>query len=194
MSLPNVPHAAEHIATAAWHGIVGMAIVNPDGVLTAANPRLCHVLEYTERELSGKHFREITAPSDQITDEVEFGLLVSGQIDHYELAKTWVSKRQRMIAGNLFVQRMETGEIVFAVAQVVESSSPEQSAAITCMVRAMMIDILDKKGLTVAREEVEDNAPWYRNTKLLIAVGTVWPAIAFFGWVIFQIAKLIDPS
>ena len=198
MTLPNaVPNAAKHIAEAAWNGIVGMAIADHDGRMIAANPHFCHLLEYTEREIVGKHFREITAPADQATEELEFSLLLSGQIDKYELAKTWISKRQRMIAGNILVQRMENGDIVFAIAQVVESQSPEQIEAIAIMVQTMMKDVLASKGMKIVNAEDDSkqkSTPWYRDMVFLTAVGTVWPVVFFIGWVLFKIAKLIEGS
>lgn len=191
--LPAIPGVESMIAETAWSGLVGMAITDNTGIVLAANERLCGLLEYTERELVGRHFRDITIPSDQRADEQAFADLMANKFPHYCMAKTWIGKRQKLIAGTMYVQRHEHG-CIFAVSQAVQAQSPEQSAAMTETIRMFMDDILSRQGLQIVPQLPSSGAVWYKNWAVLGAIGAAWPILVFLLWVGYQIAKLIEMS
>lgn len=191
--LPAIPGVETMIAETSWSGLIGMAITDDKGIVLAANERLCGLLEYTERELVGRHFRDITIPSDQRADEQAFGDLMAGKFPHYCMSKTWIGKRQKLIAGTMYVQWHEQSS-VFAVAQVVQAQSPEQSAAMTETIRMFMDDILSRQGLQIVPQVPSSSAVWYKNWAVLGAIGAAWPVVVFLFWVSYQIAKLIEMS
>ncbi|HEX9111145.1 MAG TPA: PAS domain S-box protein [Terriglobales bacterium] len=90
------------------HAAVGIEQVATDGRLLMVNPALCHMLGYSESELLGKRFVDITHPDDR---EREAGLLeamLRGDRDSYEIEKrylhrdgssVWVSLTSSLVNG-----------------------------------------------------------------------------------------------
>lgn len=193
-SLPNVPDAAEKIAMAAWNGIVGMAISSEDGTLLAVNEHFAELLGYSPRQMVGMHFRQITAPADQADDEREFGLLVSGEISHYQIDKSWIGKRNQQIAGTLFVRRAKSGEIVFAIAQIVQSQSPEQIESMRILMQGMLDEVLSRQGYRIVEAEHDNTSrrPWHRSWQAWSVIFTAWPAISLLLWFLYKLIRLVD--
>ena len=59
-----IPGGEEAFRKAFDHAPVGMALSDPDSRFLVVNKSLCEMLGYSERELLGKTYREITHPDD----------------------------------------------------------------------------------------------------------------------------------
>lgn len=82
---------------------VGMAIVAPDHTLLQVNPALCQTFGYTEAELVGRTFDQITHPDDLPANLEQFNRLMQGEIDYYHLEKRYIHKQGHIVWGLLSV-------------------------------------------------------------------------------------------
>jgi PAS domain S-box-containing protein len=69
---------------------VGMAVVALDGRWLEINLALCNITGYSEAELLGKTFQDITHPDDLERDLEQARRLVAGHIGRYQLEKRYV--------------------------------------------------------------------------------------------------------
>jgi len=82
-------------------GPVGMALVGSDHRLIEVNPALCGLLGYSERELTGMRFADITHPEDIERDARSAEQLFKGEIPSYSLEKRYVRKDGEQIWAHL---------------------------------------------------------------------------------------------
>ena len=100
---------------------IGTAILDSKGYFLEVNEKLCEMLEYTEVELIGKHFNDITVPSDQKADLEMARKVVAGEIDHYTMTKTYIKKSGYPIQIDLLVYAVtrEDGDFELFLSQMV---------------------------------------------------------------------------
>jgi PAS domain S-box-containing protein len=72
------------------HAPIGMAVVAPDGRWTMVNRALCRITGYSEAELLGPAFHEVTRPGDLAADLAQVQALLAGEGDSYEMEKRYV--------------------------------------------------------------------------------------------------------
>jgi PAS domain S-box-containing protein len=194
-SLHNIGEIEKHIAQAAWCGPSGICVVDRDGKIMAANEHMCRILNYTEREMVGKHFNEFTLAKDQSSDAAEFESLIRGDKDYYHMDKTWIGKLNTPISGHLYAARCESNDVVFAVSQVIEGLSPQHAVAFAVMVRSMMEDWLQTQGLHLRKKS--EGAAWHREPIVwaaLAGAGAAWPIVIFLIGLIRRIADVLYPG
>ncbi|HJQ29615.1 MAG TPA: EAL domain-containing protein [Rubrobacter sp.] len=80
---------------------IGMALVTAEGRLLESNPALQEMLGYTDEELRGMHFADLTHPDDVAADAACFEELVAGDIDRFRLEKRYVRKDGSLMWGGL---------------------------------------------------------------------------------------------
>ncbi|MFW5402335.1 diguanylate cyclase [Yersinia sp. 1252 StPb PI] len=68
---------------------VGMALVSLEGYWLRVNPRICEILQYSERELMGRTFQDITHPDDLNTDLSLLKQLLDNEINTYSIEKRY---------------------------------------------------------------------------------------------------------
>jgi PAS domain S-box-containing protein len=71
---------------------IGMALVGMDGSWLRVNDSLCRIVGYSEQELLGKTFQDITHPDDLQSDMDFVAQLLAGEIDHYQKEKRYFHK------------------------------------------------------------------------------------------------------
>lgn len=77
---------------------VGMAQADPStGRFVGVNQRLCEITGYSEGELLGLSFPELTHPEDRAQDFRIFQLMVSGERPEYSSEKRYVRKDGRVV-------------------------------------------------------------------------------------------------
>lgn len=105
--------------TAFDHAPIGLSTISADGRFTQVNRSLCDLLGYSESELLGLTFQDITHPDD-LDDDLELARrLFSGQIDTYQLEKRYLRKDGHPIWIELTASAVrEDGQPRYALAQV----------------------------------------------------------------------------
>ena len=74
------------------HAPIGMSLVAEDGRFIQVNRALCDLVGYSEEELLGKTFHDITHPEDVANNLELFERLWAGEIDDYQLEKRYLRK------------------------------------------------------------------------------------------------------
>ncbi|HTH15231.1 MAG TPA: EAL domain-containing protein [Magnetospirillum sp.] len=82
---------------------VGVVLSESDGRLAQANPAFCAMVGYSEAELVGKHFSEISHPEDAGRNEALRAEMLAGGRDSYHLTKRYIAKDGRVVWGQLTV-------------------------------------------------------------------------------------------
>jgi PAS domain S-box-containing protein len=97
---------------------VGMSHTTPDGHFLRVNQRYCDIVGYTEEELLGMKFQDVTHPDDldrdlELGDQLEAGLIRS-----YNREKRYIRKDGAIVWIDLTVSavRKESGEIAYFAA------------------------------------------------------------------------------
>ncbi|MBK8395287.1 MAG: PAS domain S-box protein [Leptospiraceae bacterium] len=90
---------------------VGAAIVSINYKFTAVNESLCKMLGYTESQLLGLTFTEITYPEDSYIIEDNLNQLTNNEIDQYETDKRYVDSNGKIVWARLSIRivKDETG-------------------------------------------------------------------------------------
>jgi diguanylate cyclase (GGDEF)-like protein/PAS domain S-box-containing protein len=103
---------------------IGMALVATDGRFLQANRSLCEIVGYTEEELLGKSFQDITHPEDLDKDLGQARRLLEGEISSYQMEKRYLRKDGSVvwILLNGSLVRDEEGGPLYFLAQVQDIS------------------------------------------------------------------------
>ncbi len=108
---------------------VGIAQVMPDGRFTRVNARFCDIVGYTQDEISGLTFRDITHPDDLHLDHDYIARVMVGEIDSFEIEKRYVHKDGHPVWIRLYsnVVRNEDGGMKYAIATVADITERKQA-------------------------------------------------------------------
>jgi PAS domain S-box-containing protein len=74
------------------HSASGMALVSVDHRFLQVNTAFCSMLGYSESELLGRSFQDVTLPEDRPRGEDMVTRVVSGELDHFHLEKRYQRK------------------------------------------------------------------------------------------------------
>jgi PAS domain S-box-containing protein len=110
---------------------VGIAHVAPDGKWLRVNQRLCDIVGYTQEEMLGKTFQDITHRDDLTSDLDYVGRMLSKQIDHYSMEKRYIKKNGEFVWANLTVSMVckDTGEADYFVSIIEDISQRKKALA-----------------------------------------------------------------
>src|ERR671921_1045873 len=102
----------------------GMALVGTEGHFLRVNRSLCEILGYTERELLGKTFQEITHPDDLEIDQEHLRQLLAGEIRTYQTEKRYFHKEGHVVWALLSVSLVhdEEDEPLYFISQIQDVS------------------------------------------------------------------------
>ncbi len=111
---------------------IGMGLVGTDGRWLQVNRSLCEILGYSERELLGKTFQDITHPDDLETDLAQVRQVLDGEIDTYQMEKRYFHKLGHVvwILLNVSLVRDDQGSPLYFISQlqnVTESKQAEEA-------------------------------------------------------------------
>ena len=100
--------------------LVGLAITSPEKGWIRINDCLCKMLEYSEQELRGMTWVQLTHPEDLAPDNEQFGRLLANEINGYSLEKRFISRSGKVIPTQLVVRciRKTNGEVDYITAMV----------------------------------------------------------------------------
>jgi PAS domain S-box-containing protein len=71
---------------------VGISLVSPEGKFTTVNQRFCDLLGYSEAELMGMTFQEITEPDYLAADLSQYEKLLAREITSFDIEKRFIRK------------------------------------------------------------------------------------------------------
>lgn len=110
--------------------IVGLTITSPDKGWIRINQCLCNMLEYSEQELRGMTWAELTHPDDLAADVEQFSKLLANEIEGYSLEKRFITKTGTVIPTLLVVRciRKPNGEVDYVTAMVQDISARKAAA------------------------------------------------------------------
>ena len=114
----------------------GMAILSPAGRWLQINAALCTMLGYSEAELLGLRFQEITHPDDLSLDLEYLEKQLSGELERFTLEKRYRHKAGHYLWVLLTVSNVRSaeGDVLYLLNQVVDIS--ERKAAETALRRS----------------------------------------------------------
>ena len=106
------------------HAATGMALVDADGRFLRVNRSLCEIVGYSQAELLGKTFQEITHPDDLEKDLDYVRRLLAGEIRIYQMEKRYFHKYGYVVWTLLSVSLMhhEEGKPLYFVSQIQDVS------------------------------------------------------------------------
>ena len=110
-------------------GLFGMGLVSPEGRFLEVNPALCGMLGYSDEEMRGCSFADITHPDDRAASKAAFESLMSGSADSFELEKRYLDRHGRAVWGvvKTRVLRNPDGSPRLLLAQVQDITSRKQA-------------------------------------------------------------------
>lgn len=76
---------------------IGIALVDLAGQRLRSNPALRRILGFTEHELEGMSFPELTHPEDGEVETALYAELISGRRNHYEIEKRCLHREARFV-------------------------------------------------------------------------------------------------
>jgi PAS domain S-box-containing protein len=134
------------------HAAVGVGLGDTDGRLLAANPALQEMLGYSEEELKGITYTELTHPDDLAVSAELYGELVAGQCDDYTVETRYVRKDGRLIWGRLTASlvRGSDDEAQYAIGMVEDIT--EQRQAREALIRSEKLAITGQLAASLAHE------------------------------------------
>jgi PAS domain S-box-containing protein len=110
----------ERFANAFQHSAHGIGLVNLEGRWIRANRALCEMLGYSEEELVGHGFADITHPDDIGTDFEQLRRMVDGEISSYHRIKRYQRKDGRQLWISLAVSAVhdDSGAPIYFIGQI----------------------------------------------------------------------------
>ena len=106
----------------------GMAFVDTQGRYIKANRALCEMVGYTEPELLGMRFADITHPDDIATDLEQLERLVNREISSYHRIKRYYHKDGRLIWVSVGVSAIHDahGNPIYFIGQMQDITSQRE--------------------------------------------------------------------
>lgn len=115
----------ERYRTIFFNAPVGIEVIDSEGRFLSVNRAFCEMLGYTEEELTGRSFRDITFPPDLAVSIENFKAVARREISGYELTKRYVRKdgediTARISVGSLFAQSAEDVSAISVIENITE--------------------------------------------------------------------------
>lgn len=110
----------ERFGNAFKHSPHGMAFVSLEGRWLRANQALCTMVGYSEEELRGLTFKDISHPDDLPDDVAQVRAMIAGKSDRYNKVKRYYAKDGRLIwvCVDVFVVRDASGAPLYFIGQI----------------------------------------------------------------------------
>jgi PAS domain S-box-containing protein len=137
---------------------LGIAVEDLDGKVLRANPALCSMLGFEEKELCALSCSDFAQPEDSQEEWALFQKLRAGLIDRYSVEKRYVRKDGTRIWGSLSVSLLKPASggapLVFAfVEDITERKRAEEALS---LVSGKLIEAQEQERTRIAREIHDD--------------------------------------
>ncbi|HEY9850569.1 MAG TPA: PAS domain S-box protein [Leptolyngbyaceae cyanobacterium] len=80
---------------------IGMVVAKSDGELVQVNQAFCRMLGYSESELIGRNFKDITYPADLAKEVPYIEKCLNKELSYYQLEKRYVKKNGELLLINI---------------------------------------------------------------------------------------------
>jgi PAS domain S-box-containing protein len=152
---------------------LGIAVEDFEGNLLLANPALCAMLGYSEKEMCGMNCSQFASSEDSQDDWALFEQLQDGRIDHYSIEKRYQRKDGSQIWGWLSVSLLKDGEdgspLVFAfVEDITERKRAEHELTRSNEMLRLALDAGQTMGWEYDLEEGRES--WFGNLKTTFGI------------------------
>lgn len=119
----------ERFKSAFDYAAIGMALVGIDGSWLKVNRALCEIVGYSEQELLGMKFQQISHPEDLEADLNYIEQLIRGEIRSYEMEKRYIHKRGYLVWVLLSVSMCVSseGKPLYLISQIQNISMRKQA-------------------------------------------------------------------
>lgn len=97
---------------------IGMATANMDMQYTRVNTALCDFIGYSEEELVGMSFDEVSYPEDVDETRKSAERLMQGMVDSFQIEKRYIHKNGHLVWGLLNLTIVQLGENRFFLGQI----------------------------------------------------------------------------
>jgi len=110
----------ERFFNAFQYAAIGMALVSLEGQWLQVNQSVCKLLGYSEEELAGMTFQQVTHPDDLRADMDNLNRLLAGEVPYYHMKKRYFHKQGLIVWIQLAVSlvRDAGGEPLHFIAQI----------------------------------------------------------------------------
>lgn len=108
---------------------VGVSLVDKNGMVLTANKADCDFLDYSEKELIGRHFREFTYLQDLTKSLALHNSLLKGERKNYVIDKRYVRKDGKVVWGRASVSLIKDDHGTPQYAAVVREDITQQKKA-----------------------------------------------------------------
>jgi PAS domain S-box-containing protein len=121
--------AEERFRGAFEHAAIGMALVAPDGRWLRVNHAVCEIVGYSEQELLGRKFQDITHPDDLDADLNAVRRMLSGEIRSNRTEKRYIHRDGHVVWSTLSLSRVDgpAGEPLYFVSQIEDITERKRS-------------------------------------------------------------------
>jgi diguanylate cyclase (GGDEF)-like protein/PAS domain S-box-containing protein len=121
----------ERFRSAFDYAAIGMALVSPEGRWLQVNRSLCDILGYTEGEMLGMSFQEITHPDERSTVLAHVAQLLKGDIPTYQTEKRYFHKDGHDVWIFLSISRVREAQtassrLIFQIQDITDRKRAEQ--------------------------------------------------------------------
>lgn len=118
----------QQLAISMDHAPIGMSVVDNDDRMVRVNEALCRFLGYSEADLLGRTWKELTYPADQAVGATEIAALFAGERSTLALEKRYLRADGQPVWAqvNVALIRDERGEPLFRVTQQVDISERKE--------------------------------------------------------------------
>jgi diguanylate cyclase (GGDEF)-like protein/PAS domain S-box-containing protein len=130
-ALAEAQTSAESFRSAFQDAMIGMAVTGPDGQLLRVNRALCEMLGYSEAELTGSRWAEVTHPDDLGKSAEGRRRTLAGEQDAFSCEKRYIHADGHVVWVSLTVRlvREADGRPLHFVGQVQDVSAQKEATA-----------------------------------------------------------------
>jgi len=124
---------------------IGIAWSTIDKKIVNANNSMCEMLKYSNEELIGKSFDELTHPSDISIDHSQLEMMLKGEIEGFRVEKRYITKNKSIIWVNLNIScsRDSLGKIQYLIGIAEDITSRKHTEEALLKSEANLRTILD---------------------------------------------------
>lgn len=152
---------------------IGMALLDEKGKWLRVNTKVSEIIGYSEEELLGLTFQDITHPDDLNSDLSLLTELIEGKIDHYQKEKRYFHKDGHIVHILLAVSivKNKQGKVVYFISQIIDISQSKKLLLDVNYQKDLLSALYNLSPIGIALNEYETGKFLDVNNKLLEPTG-----------------------